>query len=639
MSVQTASYTAMHLSGTKQDAPAEKAKKSHRWLKRNKMSCSAALVEKRLPIIGWIRTYDTSCFVADLIAGLTVGLTVIPQGMACAVIAGLPPQYGLYSAFMGCFVYIFFGSCKDITIGPTAISAMLVKPYVDKFGPDVAVMICFLSGCFVFLLGVFQLGFLVDFISMPVIIGFTSAGAISIASSQVAALLGIKGGGHTFLEYWIKVFENIENTTIWDPVLGFSCIAILLFMKYMTNWFKPAVPRSEMTVGKKIWTGTLKYLSLGRNALVVLISTVIVFLIMENGISPVAITGDIEEGFPDVGFPNFEVVYQNETLPFPEAFAELSSSIIIPFVLVLESIAIAKAFANGKTIDATQEMIALGLSNIVGSFFQSFPTTGSFTRTAVNNASGVRTQLGGLYTGAVVLLCLGLLTSTLKFMPKATLAAIVICAVIFMIEIHELTMSLWKSKKIDLIPLYATFISSLIIGIDYGMMIGIGVNVLFIFHEAARPKLSMETLSVLNKEVIIVSPDRGITYPAAEHVKDIINRQSAQHVGSDLLVVLDGKRIYSLDSTAVRVLKSLLEDLRIKNHYIYFWNWNKQIADIFVSFDGKDSELFKFDCTVEQLVLNDEDSLVQTRRRSSSASSSTSSESTEQAWTEEKMQV
>ncbi|XP_065338676.1 sodium-independent sulfate anion transporter-like isoform X2 [Cloeon dipterum] len=599
------------------------------------MSCGSGFMEKRFPIIRWLRTYDTSCFFADLLAGLTVGLTVIPQGMACAVIAGLPPQYGLYSAFMGSFVYIFFGSCRNLTIGPTAISAMLVKPYVDKFGPDLAVLISFMSGCFVLLLGVCKLGFLVDFISMPVIIGFTSAGAISIASSQVAALLGIKGGGHTFIEYWINVFKNIENATIWDPVLGFTCIGILLILKNVPRWSKLASSRSEMTVGKKIWNGTLKYLSLGRNALVVLISTVIVVLIMGNGDPPVAITGEIKEGFPDVSFPNFEVVYQNETLPFQEAFAQLSSSIIIPFVLVLDSIAIAKAFSNGESIDATQEMIVLGLGNILGSFFQSFPITGSFTRTAVNDASGVRTQLGGLFIGAFVLLCLGLLTSTLKFMPKATLAAIVICAVMFMIEIHELSISLWKSKKTDLVPLYATFISSLIIGIDYGMLIGIGINALFIFYEAAKPDLSIEKTSILNTEVIIVAPDRSITYPSAEYVKDVIIRQSSQHLGSELLVVIDGSRIFGLDSTAVKVLKSLLKGLKTNYHSLCFWNWSKKISDIFVSFDGKDVELFKSNCTLEQLVSNEGTSGL--TRRSSSTSSSASSESTEHTWQKKRL--
>ncbi|XP_059472277.1 sodium-independent sulfate anion transporter-like isoform X2 [Neocloeon triangulifer] len=599
-----------------------------------------SLLTKRLPILKWARTYDSSCFVADLLAGLTVGLTVIPQGMACAVIAGLEPQYGLYAAFMGCFVYIFFGSCKDITIGPTAISAMLVKPYVDKFGAQVAVLICFLSGCLIFLLGVCQLGFLVDFISMPVIIGFTSAGAISIASSQVAALLGIKGGGHTFLEYWIKVFENIQNTTIWDPVLGFTCIAILLFMKYITKYARPPANRSEMTTSTKIWKGVIKYLSLSRNALVVLFSTVIIVLIMGNGDPPVVITGDIQEGLPHFTLPDFGLVYQNETLSVAETFNELSSAIIIPFVLVLESIAIAKAFANGKTIDATQEMIALGLSNILGSFFQSFPTTGSFTRTAVNNASGVRTPLGGFYTGALVLLCLGLLTSSLKYMPKATLAAVVICAVIFMIEIHEVTMALWKSKKLDLIPLYATFIASLLLGLDSGMIIGIGVNVLFIFYEAARPKLSIETSTLLNKEVILVRPDRSITYPAAEYVKDAVNKQSSRFMGCEVLVVIDGKRINGIDSTAIKVLKSLLDDLRLKNHAICFWNWNKMITDSFVSFDGKDIELFKCETTLEHLLSADDNEEVgPSCSVGDGDTSSCSSMPTEQVWTPEKLPV
>ncbi|KAF4513953.1 UNVERIFIED_CONTAM: hypothetical protein B566_EDAN018189 [Ephemera danica] len=556
------------------------------WWQKKKMEMSQRQYwMKRLPLIGWLSNYTTSFFISDLIAGLTVGLTVIPQGMACAVVAGLPPQYGLYSAFIPCFVYMFLGTSKDITIGPTAISAMLVKPYAMRYGPLATTLVCFLSGCLITILGILQLGFVVDFISLPVLEGFMSAGAISIASSQVAPLLGFKSStGSTFIDYWGNVGQRITQTTIWDPVLGFICIIFLTILKYLSMCCKSR----QRTTAEKAWGGFLKYLSLGRNALVVLLSSAAIAIAMYYlNKAPVAITGPVKEGFPTVQVPTFKMTYKNQTLSFSETLAELSPATIIPFVLILESIAIAKAFAKGKAIDATQELMAVGLSNIIGSFFQSFPVTGSFTRTAVNNASGVKTPVGGIYTAALVLLCLGFLTTYLKYIPKPTLAALIICAVLSMVEIHDVTKKLWNSKKVDLIPLYATFIGCLCLGMDWGIVVGIAVNMLFILYEAARPKLKVQLLKVLAHEVLLVSPDRSITYPAAEYVKDVITR-ACENSQEGLLVVVDGRSISYIDSTAVKP--------------IVFWNWNRKIITLFIGFDAKGQECFLDAETLEQLI-------------------------------------
>ncbi|KAF4520980.1 hypothetical protein B566_EDAN002476 [Ephemera danica] len=393
---------------------------------------------------------------------------------------------------------------------------------------------------------------------MPVVAGFLSAGAISIASGQVAPLLGIKGEGSEFLHYWRNVIAHIEDTKLWDSVLGFSCVAALLILRYVTK-FGSLRGRTEVSRNEKIWRGVVRYLSLARNALIVFISTIIIAsLIDENGDAPVAITGPVEEGFPDFGPPSFIVVYNNETLSFKEAFAELSSATIIPFLLILESIAIAKAFAKGKTIDATQEMLSLGLSNLLGSFFESFPVTGSFTRTAVNNASGVKTPVGGLYTGSMVLLCLAFLTRYLQYIPKATLAAVIICAVIFMVEIHEVTMSLWRSKS----------------------------------------------ESVISQDIMLVTPDRSITYPAAEYVKEVIVKACATSEPG-IVVIVDGHSIHNIDATAIKVLKSLLEALEAQHQPIFFWNWNRNLASIFVGFDKKNSEVFRHCDAIEQLLTMD----------------------------------
>lgn len=200
-------------------------------IKRNvRKSCNRNLILNRLPPITWLPKYEKKFLYEDLVAGITVGLTAIPQGIAYAVVAGLEPQYGLYAGFMGCFVYFLFGSCKDITIGPTAIMALMVQRYVSA-SPDFAVLAAFLSGVVIFVCGLLNLGFLIQFISVPVTAGFTSAAAITIASGQVKSILGLPGKSNEFIEAWKTVFEHISETKLWDIVLGITTLIFLLVLR------------------------------------------------------------------------------------------------------------------------------------------------------------------------------------------------------------------------------------------------------------------------------------------------------------------------------------------------------------------------------------------------------------------------
>ena len=194
---------------------------------RARNCCSKKNLYKRLPILEWLPKYDKVKAVSDLIAGVTVGLTVIPQGIAYATVAELPPQYGLYSAFMGCFAYCVFGTSKDITVGPTAIMAIISAEHANK-GPELAVLLAFLAGLIIFALGVCQLGFVIDFISVPVTAGFTSAAAITIASTQIKALFGLdipqedKSHIHGIVGTYIDIFKHLDTIRWTDTVLGFD---------------------------------------------------------------------------------------------------------------------------------------------------------------------------------------------------------------------------------------------------------------------------------------------------------------------------------------------------------------------------------------------------------------------------------
>lgn len=200
------------------------------WRERLRRALSRKTLHKRVPVTSWLPRYSGEQALGDLIAGVTVGLTVIPQSLAYSNIAGLPPQHGLYGSFLGCFIYIVLGGCRAVPAGPTAIASLLTWQVAGGV-VEKAVLLTLLAGLVELLMGVLGLGFLIDFVSGPVSSGFTSAVALMIATSQVKDLFAITVTGSTFLQQWISVFRNMHAASLWDPVLGFTCIALLLTMR------------------------------------------------------------------------------------------------------------------------------------------------------------------------------------------------------------------------------------------------------------------------------------------------------------------------------------------------------------------------------------------------------------------------
>ncbi|KAK1124251.1 hypothetical protein K0M31_006625 [Melipona bicolor] len=525
------------------------------------------LLKNRIPVLKWLPLYKTKDALGDLVAGLTVGLTLIPQAIAYAGLAGLTPQYGLYSAFAGSFVYIIFGTCREVNIGPTALISLLTYTYARGI-PEYAILLCFLSGSITIVLGILRLGFLVEFVSIPVVSGFTSAASLIIACSQIKSLLGLKIHGESFIEIWRELINNVHRTRIPDLILSCCCILILLTLKKL----------KDAKVSNRIFKTLIWFLGTGRNALVVILCAVASYIFENRGGAPFILTGHIDSGLPSVDPPSFSRNVGNQTETFVDMCKNLGTGIIVvPLISIIGNVAIAKAFSRGESLDATQEMLTLGLCNIVGSFFHSMPVTGSFSRSAVNNASGVRTPLGGIYTGILVILALSLLTPYFYYIPRATLSSVIVCAVVFMVEVNILR-PIWKCSKRDLIPICTTFFACLFAGVELGILIGVAIDLAILIYFNARPTIYIEYRNTPTLNYILVRPSAGLLFPAVDYLRIYLleNLANEHHkllktFKNTKIVVLDCKHIDKIDFTAARVRVIILNSrLRIWPGFYFF---------------------------------------------------------------------
>nr|CAD7606688.1 unnamed protein product [Timema genevievae] len=309
----------------------------------------------------------------------------------------------------------------------------------------------------------------------------------------------------------------------------------------------------------------------------------------------------IPPGLPAFQLPPFGFTRDsNTTVTFYEMTTSLGWGILIlPLVGLLENIAICKAFSNGKPVDASQELLALGISNIGNSLVQGFPGSGSLSRSAVNNSSGVRTPMGGLYTGVLVLVALLFFTPCFYFIPKASLAAIIIAAVIFMVEVH-VVIPMWKTKKSDLIPGIGTFIGCLVFPLELGILIGIGINIMFILYHVARPKIAIEKcLSPEGVEYLLLTPDRCLIFPSVDYMRNLVTKHSIKQA---VPVVIDCSHIYGADFTAAKVIECLTHDFSLRKQPLFFYNLKPSVVAIFKGLQPKGFVVFQSESELDDLI-------------------------------------
>ncbi|XP_066472566.1 sodium-independent sulfate anion transporter [Tiliqua scincoides] len=533
------------------------------------------VAQKRLPVLQWLPKYSLQWVQLDLIAGLTVGLTVVPQALAYAEVAGLPVQYGLYSSFMGCFVYCLLGTSKDVTLGPTAIMSLLVSSYAFH-DPVYAILLSFLSGCIQIVMGLLHLGLFLDFISYPVIKGFTSAAAVTIGFNQVKSLLGLQKIPRQFFLQLYYTFYRIGETRAADAILGVLCLVVLVGLQQMKNHVSRAyrMERLSVRIGQLVVWAT----ATARNALVVLFAGLVAYSFQVTGSQPFTLTGAVPQGLPPFQPPPFSKATVNGTVSFGQMAQAMGAGLaVVPLMGLLETIAIAKAFAsqNNYQIDPNQELLAMGFTNLLGSFVSSYPVTGSFGRTALNAQTSVCTPAGGLLTGVLVLLSLAYLTSLFYFIPKAALAAVIICAVAPMFD-ARIFHTLWRVKRLDLVPLCVTFFLCFW-EVQYGIMAGVLVSGLVLLYPIARPQIK-----VLEYEALLLQPASGLYFPAIEFIRETVQKH-ALSASRSRSVILDCTHVSSIDYTVVMGLSELLQEFQSRRISLVFISLQAHVLQVLLA--------------------------------------------------------
>ncbi len=519
----------------------------------------------------WVTGYKKAYLRNDVFAGLTVGILLIPQGMAYAIIAGLPPVYGLYASIVPILVYAVLGTSRHLAVGPVAMDSLLVAQFVGtmaKIGTEhyisLAIMLALLTGAIQIMMGALKMGFLVNFLSKPVISGFTSAAALIIGFSQIKDLFGIKMERSSKIQDLVIEFANAVSQTHWITlILGLSCVALILIIR---KW-KRKLPASLA---------------------VVVVSILVVWLVGLDK-EGVPIVGVIPEGLPSFVLPEFNWQLIQELLPMAATLA---------IVAFMEATSVSKAvLASEKekyVVHPNRELIALGAANLIGSLFQSYPVTGGFSRTAVNKRAGARTQLASVISLLLILFTLLFLTPLFYYLPKTALAAIIMVAVIGLIDLAY-PIRLWKFRKIELAMLMVTFIVTLTVGIPIGIGVGVSLSILVMVYLSTKPHVAelgkiegtnqyrnlnrFDSLEV-RPDVMVFRFDAPLYFANAQYLKERLTEYAVKK-GSDLkLIVLNMESIGRIDSTAITILEELVKEFHEQEINIHFTGTIGPVRDV-----------------------------------------------------------
>ena len=529
-------------------------------------------MQKYLPILTWGRHYNKAAFSSDIIAALIVTIMLIPQSLAYALLAGLPPEAGLYASIAPIILYTIFGTSRALAVGPVAVISLMTAATLGNIVEQgamgyaiAALTLAFLSGVILLAMGVFKLGFLANFLSHPVIAGFITASGVIIATSQLKNIFGVDASGHNLLELVVSLFEHLGEINWITFVLGTLTTAFLFWVR---KGMKPMLRARGLTAG------AADVATKAGPVLAVVVTTLVVWA-FDLSAKGVKIVGDVPQSLPPLTMPDFSMDLM--TLLFVPA-------LLISIIGFVESISVAQTLAAKKRqrIDPDQELIGLGAANVGAAFTGGFPVTGGFSRSVVNFDAGAETPAAGAFTAVGLAIAALALTPLIFFLPKATLAATIIVAVLSLVDFSILKRS-WGYSKADFFAVLTTIVLTLGMGVEVGVTAGVILSIFLHLHKTTKPHIAEVGLvpntqhfrNILRHDVQTVPHvlslriDESLYFANAKFLEDYLYDRVAGDTPIKH-VVLMGSAINEVDLSALESLEAInerLDAMGVKLHF------------------------------------------------------------------------
>lgn len=524
-----------------------------------------------LPVLGWAQRYDRTTLTNDLVAAAIVTIMLIPQSLAYAMLAGLPPEIGLYASIAPLFAYAIFGTSRALAVGPVAVISLMTLTAASNVAPPgsaqfiaAALVLAFLSGLILVVMGVLRLGFLANLLSHPVVSGFITASGIIIAFSQLKSILGVKASGETLPVLAASLAANLGSTHLPTLLIGVAATAFLFWVR---KGLKPLLiqlglaPRAADLVAK---AGPI---------VAVAVSTLAVILLGLEA-KGVKVVGAIPQSLPPFSAPLFDPgLWQQLAVP----------ALLLSVIGFVESVSVAQTLAakRRQRIDPDQELIGLGSANLAAAFTGGYPVTGGFARSVVNFDAGAETPAAGVFTALGILVAALFLTPLLASLPVATLAATIIVAVLSLVDVKK-PREIWAYSRTDFAAMIATILVTLVAGVESGVIAGVGLSLALFLWRASRPHAAIvgrvpETEHFRNVKrhkvftdprVLTIRIDESLTYLNARWLEEFVLEQVAEHPRLRHLILMCSA-VNTIDASALESLEAInhrLSDARINMH-------------------------------------------------------------------------
>ena len=528
-------------------------------------------LSRYIPVLDWGRSYNSNALSNDLIAAVIVTIMLVPQSLAYALLAGLPPEAGIYASIVPIIFYAIFGTSRALAVGPVAVVSLMTAAAIGNVAETgtmgyaaAALTLAFLSGAMLLTMGVLRLGFVANFLSHPVIAGFITASGILIASSQIGHILGVKTEGHTLPDILGSLVQGLGSTNWITVAIGVPATAFLFWVR---KGLKPLL--GSKGVGQRLADVLTKAGPVA--AVVVTTLAVWAFGLADKGVK---IVGEVPQSLPPFTIPDFS--------------PSLVMQLVIPALLIsvigfVESISVAQTLAAKKRqrIDPDQELIGLGAANLGAAFTGGYPVTGGFARSVVNFDAGAETPAAGAFTAIGLAIAAVALTPLVFFLPKATLAATIIVAVMSLVDFSILKRS-WTYSKDDFIAVSATILLTLTLGVETGVSAGVLLSLVLHIYKTTRPHIAEVGLvegsehfrNILRHSVktdpalLSVRVDQSLYFANARFLEDFIYKRVMGH--SEIKdVVLMFPAVNEVDLSALESLEAInsrLKDTGIRLH-------------------------------------------------------------------------